>query len=219
VLYSHRKYWASLEPLRVKLYSHSKNKGQLFEQLVYQILRANGHKVIRNVVVRIGPIPQEIDLISFYFDTLEGFTTQFLISCTDKSTIKTESLKTNILLKFYLLDQLVKYHQPDYLGLLFVYVPEVQAEFMDQLVDEFQEIVSEKIDIIFIGKTTSTLRSVISDKCRREVSFESIYILKRFFGGFILYVYRKITIKIDITEMKKKGREKETTTFSCLTLF
>ncbi|MHA1308951.1 MAG: hypothetical protein ACTSO7_17365 [Candidatus Heimdallarchaeota archaeon] len=203
MLYSQRSYWASLEPLRIQLYSHSNNEGQTFEQLVYQLLRANGHQVIRNVVVRIGPMSQEIDLVSYYMDTLEGNIIRFLISCTDKSTIQPENLKTNVMGKFYLLDKLVKYHQNDYLGLLFVYVPKVQDEYIDKLVDEFQEIVSDKIDIIFVSKATTTLRSVSSGKCHREVSFESIYIVKRVFGAFVLIIYRKVTIRIEKTEKKE----------------
>lgn len=219
VLYSNRTYWASLEPLRVQLYSHSINEGQSFEQLIYQFLQANGHQVIRNVVVRIGPMSQEIDLVSYYMNKLDGIVNRFLISCTDKSTIRTENLKTNIMLKFYLLDKVVKYHHSDYLGLLFVYVPEVQDEFIDKLVDEFQEIVSEKIDIIFVGKTTTTLRSVSSGKCHREVSFESIYIVRRFFGSFVIYVYRRITFRyltIDNKKRREKRLRKESLTMTLL---
>ncbi len=207
LLYSFRTHWSPLEPLRINLYTDTKNDGRYFEELVYRLLQANGYQTIRNVVVRIGPVSQEIDLVSFNLDASNRVQQRILISCTDKSTIQKSALKGNIKLKFYSLLQIVKYHLYAYQGLLFVYVPNTLDDYLDELIEDFQELVSEDIDIIFVGKEEFTLRSVSSSNCHREVSFESIYIVGRFFNSFTLYVYRKITIRLEIIE-KKKRREK-----------
>ncbi|TET27947.1 MAG: hypothetical protein E3J70_10770 [Candidatus Heimdallarchaeota archaeon] len=199
-----QEHWSKLQPLGVKLYFQSSNDGQPFEELVYDSLKKEGYQVIRNVSLRIGRVSQEIDLLAFSFGLEGELAHRCIISCTDKSSISFVNLKKNIELKYYKLHSLVKVFASDYTGILFVLVRDLHLPNIQELLQELQRLATSRVEIIVIGKKQIISGKPSSIKCHREVSFESIYIERRLFGWFILYIYRKITIKTERVEIKKR---------------
>ncbi len=197
-------FWGTLQPLGARLYYHSTNKGQPFEEAVASYFREQGYQIIRNVVLRIGQRSQEVDLAGYLLTPTGELIHRCIISCTDKSSIARENLRKNIHMKYQLLYGLLKVLDSDYTGFLFVLVEDLDLPYIQELLEELQKFSCANIEIIIMGKKQNIARKANLNKCHREVSFESIYIVVQFFGDFILYSYRKIMLKIIWREKIKK---------------
>jgi len=204
-LLSMRQHWGLLQPLGVRLYHNSENQGHFFAEYIYRLLIAEGLVVIRHVILKDSYLHPEIDFVVFNPSYPLAFLQKFLLSCTDKSSIDYKALKVHLNIKYLELDHLTSITET--MGFLFVLVNDENESVARQFKREITRVTLQdnKVKIIIINeKQLKDFQIKISNKmyCHREVSFESIYIVKTFFSSFALYIYRKITIELKIRERR-----------------
>jgi len=193
-------YWRDhFRPVCIKMLFDENNQGFEFEEFVAQYFSRNNYVTIQHVSVMIGNYPREIDLIAFGQNadlTIE----RLIVSCSDNSQYESQFgyAKDTILFRLHEVEQLKRICSFTK-GYLFVRV----ATKAQQLVVEDWTKESEEITVVTVIKDEIVNSEEIFRECHREVSFESIYIVKRFFGAFVLIIYRKITIRIEKTEKKE----------------
>ena len=200
ILLAMRPYWGALQLLGVRLYHQGNNQGSFFATKIYEFFQQRGFPLARHAILKDSYLHREIDLVVFNPSQHDTYFQKILISCTDKSTIQANAIQAHLRYKLrelcHLTDSL---HCP---GALFVLVNDQNYSSAMQIQKTFstQHDQAKQITMIVIKREDleSPMKLTELIKCHREVSFESIYIVKRFLGGFVIYVYRKITVKVKI---------------------
>jgi Holliday junction resolvase len=204
LLLSMQPYWGLLEPLVVRLYHHSENEGREFEEAISKILQSIGYQVIRHTALRIGRRNQEVDLIAYLFQPSNQLLHRCIISCTDKSSINSQSLRKFVQIKYQVLATVIKALDYTYDGILFVLVSQSHSSIINDLSDFFETHSHSSIRVIFIYADEIEHKTAILEKYNREVSFESIYILKRKESVLII----KIAIRIRKMRLIRKRKKR-----------
>ncbi len=197
-------YWRDhFRPVCIKMLFDDNNLGYEFEEFVAQYFSQNNYVTIQHASVMVGNYPREIDLLAFG-QKADLSVERMVISCSDNSHYESKFsyAKKTILSR---LNEVEQFKRICSFTKCYLFV-RVANKVQQQVVEEWTKE-SEEVTVVIVIKDEIVNSEEILKKCHREVSFESIYIVRLFFGGFILYVYRKVSIKIETIEKKKEEKK------------
>ncbi|MCF2142087.1 MAG: hypothetical protein K9W42_00105 [Candidatus Heimdallarchaeota archaeon] len=210
LILSLQQYWGPLDPRVIRLYYDSKSDGRAFEKAIYSMFQRRGYQTIRHLTIKVGQRDQEIDLVAFLINTSGQLVHRCIISCTDKSTINSKALKAVVKMKYQLLANVLKALKYTFEGLLFVQLSKVHSAIIEELKEFYKKHAKGQIKVVFVFKEEVEQKTASFETLDREVSFESIYIVRVEIR--VKATKRGVKISANIVELwvkRKKRREKK----------